>query len=417
MARMTSRWQSFRLVAFLTFIVGVQSVAPAEPDVADASDGAAAVHRDLLESVTAIEAGLPQLTASAERAAKRFVEEDLCMAVAGDVSFVRELQGRSGGLMRLEVLPADGGEPWRGVVLYALGRRSLDDDVARIAALNRQGCHVVGFATRAVLDDVLQHGGATLEPIEVPVAKRPAGSVVVLDGAAGLATAWAWTAEFVAACTRLGKMPTMYLGFINPGGEERAKRIGDAKFHERSPLPVEPGALGRQYLATLRKHLIALRDNEMNDILAAAGAAAKARSAGRGIFVITHGHATGKLLGSQYDPGVFAPLDRNVDPLPLQRDDFVLYIGYSYIRDGKLPDLPARLRQAGATIVWSIATYRAEETAKIPPEEILIGQQWTAPDADVTVPGYDIKILPTSGVLAQTVFLMTSAEVHARAGE
>ena len=89
--------------------------------------GAAEVHRDLLESVRAIEPMLPQLTASAERAATMFVEDDARIAVGGEVSFIRELQGRSGGLMRLEKLPAGDGA-WTGIVLYAPTAKTIEAD-------------------------------------------------------------------------------------------------------------------------------------------------------------------------------------------------------------------------------------------------------------------------------------------------
>ena len=46
-------------------------------------------------------------------------------------------------------------------------------------------------------------------------------------------------------------------------------------------------------------------------------------------------------------------------------------------------------------------------------QEIFIDQHWRFGDAVATVPGYDIKIFPTSGVIADAALWMVNAEMFA----
>jgi len=44
-------------------------------------------------------------------------------------------------------------------------------------------------------------------------------------------------------------------------------------------------------------------------------------------------------------------------------------------------------------------------------DESFIDQHWKLGDAVVEVPGYDIKILPTSGVVTETILRMVESEI------
>ena len=46
-------------------------------------------------------------------------------------------------------------------------------------------------------------------------------------------------------------------------------------------------------------------------------------------------------------------------------------------------------------------------------DEVYIDQHWAFGDAVVEVPGYDVKILPTSGVISEAVLWMVCAEAFA----
>jgi hypothetical protein len=53
-----------------------------------------------------------------------------------------------------------------------------------------------------------------------------------IDTVAKVVGLWTWTGEFVAACTRLGRMPVLYQSYGLPGGPERGKKYEGKKFHE-----------------------------------------------------------------------------------------------------------------------------------------------------------------------------------------
>lgn len=365
-------------------------------------------HQSILAAVDGIAADVPRMRSSAEQAAQLFVEQDFPIAAAGDAPFVSEALGRSGGLMSLVTLPAD--PSFKGIVLYALDERRFDADLPRLAQLHAAGAYVVAFARSDEAEAATARGAALDAVIENHASKQSAAPA---DGIADIAAMWTWTGEFAAACTRLGKMPTFYLGYVNPGGREREARIGKVKFHAETVPPIKAGALGAQYLLQLKQYLANL-EAELPKIRQAAAAADAARDAGKQLHLVTVGHAMAPLLDAepQAAGGFVNLVPAETLASEPQAGDFVLLVGYSF-----LPDDPAWshllevLQRSPATVVWSMAGYQPEEIAKIPADDLYIEQHWTAPDADVVVPGYDIKIIPTSGAIAETVFWMIVSEM------
>ncbi|HOI56323.1 MAG TPA: hypothetical protein PLP01_13830, partial [Phycisphaerae bacterium] len=54
--------------------------------------------------------------------------------------------------------------------------------------------------------------------------------------------------------------------------------------------------------------------------------------------------------------------------------------------------------------------------AAVPAGEVLVRQHWALGDAAVTVPGYDVRVLPPSGVVAAAVLWMVESEMLALLG-
>ena len=108
--------------------------------------------------------------------------------------------------------------------------------------------------------------GATVIPFDSPTGlflnKFPVDTVI------NVAKLWAWTGEFVAACARMGKMPTLYKSYGLPGGYERAKKYEGTRFHDDLSIqPIAAGVLEKEYLLTkssgcwrgFRRRKVALR--------------------------------------------------------------------------------------------------------------------------------------------------------------
>ena len=87
-------------------------------------------------------------------------------------------------------------------------------------------------------------------------------------------------------------------------------------------------------------------------------------------------------------------------------------VGYGHPFDGLVVrHCATHSREAGATLIWSMTDYKPDLIAALPAEEIVINQHWAFGDAVVPLPGYDVKILPTSGVIAEAVVWMVHAEM------
>jgi uncharacterized phosphosugar-binding protein len=68
------------------------------------------------------------------------------------------------------------------------------------------------------------------------------------------------------------------------------------------------------------------------------------------------------------------------------------------------------VRHAGI-IEQSLALVAALGVQAVGKDELFIDQHWKHGDAVVEVPGYDIPILPTSGVLTETILRMVESEI------
>jgi hypothetical protein len=211
-----------------------------------------------------------------------------------------------------------------------------------------------------------------------------------------------------------------------PGAAGRAEKFKDPKagfikFHAETPQKVAPGVLGRQFLAGVRKSLSAVHEQDMGNIKAVAKLAADALKAGRKAHIFAHGHAIRSHIGLPHDPGFFHQV--NSDLFDLKKEpgispgDFVFCLGYDRVFEGwYFEDATTRMRKAGATLAWSMTDYNNKLDANIgpvalPKGEIVVGQHWELGDCSATVPGYDVKILPPSGVVSEAILYMTEAEM------
>ncbi len=404
----------------------VTAAAPATaPATAPAAMGAEAYCDWLAGCINAMEKDMPSITASADKAAELYVHEGYQIGTIGDQGFFGESYGRSGGMMRMLSPGQIRNAKMKTIVLVALREDKWDETLAKVREYVDSGnSMVIGFGRaellkRAKTDGVefdavvdnhaAPHGGLFKDGDTWVVPTSPTANVTAL---------WVWTGEFVAGCTRRGKMPPMFQGYAVPGGQERAKRIGHVKFHETKPEPVEPGRIGREFLDELRADLSKVREQEMTDIRATAAKAVAAREAGRGVYAFLHGHAVGgEQIGYPHDPGYFEQLNagwfRQRRDVKLGEGDFVLCIGFDQRFHGwNFRKWDDEARKAGATLAWSFTDYKDDEVDALGDDEIFINQHWAFGDAVATVPGYDIKILPTSGVIADAVLWMVTAEMH-----
>ena len=312
----------------------------------------------------------------------------------------------------------------RLIVLALPGEKTLSEDIARAIDQKKNGQFVVFFGRQAFIDAARVAGFQADSFINTHAGDNstllcgPDGvQALPTDPVAGMIGLWTWTGEFVSACTRLGKMPAMYQSFSVPGARERAKRLENLKFHPEIPHEMAPLAVGNEYLADLRKEVQALGTHQIGEIRKVAHLGSLARETGHSAYCFVTGHAIRDHVDVPHAPAIFKKISEGWGTLPkdarIGPGDVIFFVGYDCTFGPT-----AELRKQGVTLAWSFASYidtvpRPEMERDIGKDEVFIDQGWGFGDAVAAIPGYDIKILPTSGILAETVLWMASAEAMA----
>jgi hypothetical protein len=343
--------------------------------------------------------------AAAEAAANRFLSGGN-LWIAGSIPlFDVEWTNRSGGLMPAAALKNIDNLTSADVLVYGSMMGSESDDLRFLGQARAKGALIVVFGTGARSSSLRVSADFFLAadlPSDTPLAAQIAACVNV-------AHLWAFTGDLVAACTREGRMPTMWQSIKVPGSTERNRRIRPLKFHEPLPVgPVKPGVLGNDYLSGLSSSLKKL-DTEVGSIRDAGQIIRRAVESKHAVFHANLGH---------FEPARLLPPGF---PIPLT------------ILPAKEPE--AEIRKTGTSgdalfIIWyhemptpllaaaqdqgirSICLAATNPFAPLDtsPADVYIDPQWVVGDALVEVPGYDVRILPPSAVLNSLVFFAVLSE-------
>ena len=107
------------------------------------------------------------------------------------------------------------------------------------------------------------------------------------------------------------------------------------------------------------------------------------------------------VLSSQEGPYLYRDAEKDAAAFSasLIRGDLVVFFGYVSIPR----DMLGAVHRARAKAVWIVSPLPQDgdlaETG-----DVILDQGWTDGDAAVRVPGYDIRILPPSGVVELVIF-------------
>lgn len=336
----------------------------------------------LQSAISQVRPHLPALTQSAERAASAFVAGGNLWVAGLQADFKAEACTRAGGLMAIAPLAQQ--VPARGdVILYAVPGPLDDNDRKIFDDWRSKGATVISFCSP---EGLFQN-------------KFPVDTVV------NVAELWAWTGEFVAACTRSGKMPVLYQSYGLPGGRERAAKYQGKKFHNDLKIEaIAAGVLGNEYLDQIQRMLSWIQESEVPRINRAAEWWRHAKSATAlvtGHMFPAHGEDPRTIHICDF-AGV--PAWENRELLETHPSEFVLYLGYQFAPQ-KLLDEAKRAR---VKLVYSdVQPGRPAE----PSDNILyIAPAWPLTDGCVKAPGYDIPILPASGVMQAAIYWTIAAK-------
>jgi len=322
-------------------------------------------------------ASVPALTQSAERAAGEFLSGGNLWVAGRQPDFITEACQRAGGLMAMAPLaqhvPAN-----HDVILYTVPGSFDVNDRKILEEWRGKGAMVITFSSSAGL---FQNNF----PIDTVM------NVVEL---------WKWTAEFVAACTRKGKMPVLYQSYGLPGGRERDGKYQGKRFHDDLSIqPIAAGILANEYIDQLQHMLARIQETEIPRMDRAAGWWRKAKSATALV--------TGHMFPAQHgqDPRTshlctFVRVSAWEDKSLLEANppEFVLFLGYQFAPQKFLDETKAK----GIKLVYT--DVQLGQPAEPSENIVYITPAWPLTDGCVTVPGYDIPILPASGVVQAAIY-------------
>lgn len=378
------------------------------PQPARATSPAELHLRAISARVESLEKNLPLVTRAAEAAAERLASGGRLWITGDEPGFAAEATGRAGGLVLLRRVQKTPGA--LDVVLVGI---SGADPKFGVGELRSEGALVIGFGSRlpaASFDFLID-------------SSPPPGSAPVA-GILNVVNLWVFTAELVAALTRRGRMPAIYQSVYSAGASDRNARLGGKDFHPDVQVsPVPAGELGRGYLRAIRTALEGLRRTELSTLRRQGEIAAEAIRSGRRVWGHVNGHYLSKSAGLLEGEPSLIELSGHGDAkkhaaLARPGDVFVL-IGYCVNAAGQTIEYEPLLdavRSSGARCIGTIAG----KDGAAPPKsalELTVDPKWTLGDAVVTVPGYDVKILPASGVLQATIYWLLLAETEKALGK
>lgn len=385
------------VLAVLPIVGAMWPVGAAAADYTPAGDYCAR----LLQSVRAIQDDLPRLRDIADTTAGLLVAGGRVWIAGSHQGFVLEGSFRAGGMMTLKVLQ-DPTQLQAGdlILLGTLAAATAQDQAVLQAAAEAQAM-VVLFAPTSPPGGHLYVSPHAPEP-------GTDGRLPVASPALAAAL-WTFTGELVAALTRLGKMPPMYQSVLVPGGRERNEQHLPLTWEPDPVAPVEPGKLGSAYLEALSGCLRQVMDTQLAGFQEAGQWAARAIVAGHTAWYVGAGHMPPSEPGQPGDPGVLQPLSAQATPDNLgdqvKAGDLVLYVGYYE----PLGDWISASHALGARIV-TVLSGTPERRAQDMGADLNLCGCWPYGDSVVEVPGYDVKILPASGVVQSAAYWMLTAE-------
>jgi hypothetical protein len=334
--------------------------------------------------------------------------------------FSTETLGRAGGIYRMMTLPSSGNVKSGDVVLAGTMDLATSAQANLLSIVRSKKALIILFGSKdspvASLADYIVDNG--FKPGIAPVMLLDNGTTIgPLAGVANVIGMWTFSSELVASVNRLGKMLNMYQSGFVTGANARNSSLGTNMFQPNTQVsPIQPGVLGRQYISALRGFMAKIRTEELPDFCRAGMLCAAARAGNHNLILSNIGHYMDSQARMVGYPQVFsAVLDNKNGVSNLQgkitKDDVWVYIGYSSYPVNELN----YASQMGTKTVSAFCSGTTSD-ADINPSlmNVYIDPYWRLGDAVVDVPGYDIKVIPPSGVVMVSCYWMILGEIADR---
>ena len=368
----------------------------------------------LLEGTQRARLDLPAMTRAGDEVSRRLVAGGNFYLASVRPDFVSEGTGRAGGLAMAKAYRPTTELSRKDVVIFSWLNPVSDRDLELARRLHSSGAYVVGIGPKPPGRNARQlraNLGTFLEsslPLSAAVTQDFKDETYALISLQNLALLWAFTGEIVSSLTRQGHMPAILASIQVARGTERNQGLRDMRFDDEHPVPAVPvGELAQTYLNKIAEYYRGLRQNERGNIEKVAQACLQVRKNGHEIHVFLTPHFPLYQPGAPGDPGYMQPFEHMSGLAPPQEQlksvlkpgDLFFFLGY-YRRQVAAYEAA---RQVGAQIVEVISGTGTPETAP-PFPDYVIHPQWPYGDAVVVIPGYDVKMFPSSGLIQSAIY-------------
>jgi uncharacterized phosphosugar-binding protein len=335
--------------------------------------------------------------------------------------FVAEACDRAGGFRLIQPVPVDGKVGSKDVVLSGTLDLHPEEQVKQIAALRKSGALVILFGSKqsrvAEAADFLIDNGLPAGTVPVLTARGKNGKTGPIAGIVNVANMWAFTAEFVAAATRKGKLPTMYQSMLVPGAAKRNEHAEKGWFYpDVKVAPIPAGKLGREFLGQTQGYLRKITETELPKFRAAGTLCAGAIKSRHKVVASVIGHFMTTQMRMPGFPAIFEVKANQygADYLKgsLKGGDVWLHVGYCFYPLDQIK----YVRSTGAKLIGELCPGPTEvdEGPPVPIDtrlfDIYIDPYWRFGDGAIKIPGFDVAIIPVSGVVMISSFWMILGE-------
>ena len=371
----------------------------------------------LLAGVEGLRPRLPAISEVADQIAGRLAADGRLLLASVRPDFTSEGFIRSGGLMLAEEWrPQTRLSPDDTVILGWSGA-SPNQELELLRDLRASGALIVGIGpsswagadSQVGADLFLERAILLSEAVTAPFG----GEDYPLISLQNLVVLWTFTGEIVAALTRIGQMPAMYQSVLVAGARDRNAQFAGSRFHQTHQVPaMPPRQVGGDYLDAIGAILRALIEEEARAIERVGAVCAQVLNDGRVIHAGMISHFPVHQHGAPGDPLYMRRLERLDGESPsvaelereLQLGDLFFFLGY-YRRPTQAYQVA---RRAGARIVEVIT---GDGLDGQPPPDYVIRPKWPFGDAVTRVLGYDVEILPSSGIVQAAVYWAVVAAI------
>jgi hypothetical protein len=360
---------------------------------------------------------LPAIAAAATRVAERACAGARVWVLSDETGFVSELQHRAAGLMMLRGMPGGEEEPplddaidAGDAVIAATQEHDPERQGRLLDALVERGVHVtlVGSAEsslRGKADAFVDNG---LQPGTAPVLSHRGAGICPAASTINVAAGWLWVLELANACHRLGQAPVFLVSGGLAAGFDRNQQHEGKAFHdpgEYHVLPSPAGQKGRELVAELLRCFSGIRATEMGKLAEVGAVAAATIAAGRSVWCASIGHNLAAQRDIDGTPGFFRlQFPEQGESADVEAGDYYIFNGYYNFPKEELE----LARASGVRSAWILG---GREIESIYPHagEIHIDAYWRYGDTSVYLPGYDIRVIPPSGVIATAMLWILHA--------